>query len=98
MATATAPKKATAPAASKPVSTSPAAPRDKVGSFKSIAGRRANNILKQLDLLGNCANKNSYTYTPEQVSKIFDALSEKYDTVRAKFDTTVKTDVKKLEL
>jgi len=53
--------------------------------FKRLAGKRTNEIIKKLRILGNCSNKAVYSYTKEDVDKIFSALDKKLKEVRAKF-------------
>ena len=43
----------------------------KAQRFSRIGTRRLRNVLKQMELLGNCANTATYEYTDEQVEKIF---------------------------
>ena len=54
--------------------------------FKRIAGRRVQEILYKLRLLGNCANRGNYSYTDEQVSKIFKAINEEWKHVQSEFN------------
>lgn len=53
--------------------------------FKRIAAGRTQKILDQLRLLGNCSNKSAYSYTNDEVSKIFSAIEKKTKEVRARF-------------
>ena len=75
-----------------------AKPKDKTGSFKTIAARRANNVVKQLELLGNTANRGNYEYTQAQVDTIFEAISEAYDICKAKFQTKEAKEKSKIAL
>ena len=54
--------------------------------FKKIAENRTNNIISTLRLLGNCSNKNNYSYTDAQVKKIFSAIENELRLTKAKFD------------
>lgn len=54
--------------------------------FEKIAEQRTNKIIKTLDLLGNCANKNNYEYTDEQVNRIFDAIEKELKVTKNKFE------------
>ncbi len=54
--------------------------------FKRIAGRRVQEILDKLRLLGNCANKSNYSYTDEQVRKILNAIDEEWKKVKMEFN------------
>ena len=53
--------------------------------FKRVATRRTNNILRQVHILGNCSNKSSYSYTEEDVRKIFSAIEGELRSTRARF-------------
>ena len=53
--------------------------------FKRLATKRTNEILKRLDTLGNCANRQVYNYTQKEVDKIFKAIENKIKEVRARF-------------
>ena len=53
--------------------------------FKRLALKRTNEVLKKLEILGNCGNKHSYDYTQEQAQQIFKAVEEKLNEVKGKF-------------
>ena len=54
--------------------------------FKSLAEKRTNNALKQIRLIGNLANPNSYEYSSEQVRKIVEALNAEIKSVQHRFE------------
>ena len=54
--------------------------------FKRIAGRRVQEILDKLRLLGNCANRGNYYYTEEQVRKIFNAIDDEWKKIKIEFN------------
>lgn len=54
--------------------------------FKKVASRRTQEILNKLKLLGNCSNKANYSYTNEQVRKIFSAIDKQLKEAKIKFD------------
>jgi ABC-type Fe3+-hydroxamate transport system substrate-binding protein len=54
--------------------------------FKRIASARTNKILEQIRLLGNCANKNNYSYSEEEVKKIFAAIESELKATKSKFN------------
>ena len=54
--------------------------------FKRIAGRRVQEILDKLWLLGNCSNKGNYYYTDEQVKKIFNAIDDRLKRIKTEFN------------
>ena len=69
---------------------------DKKGRFIRIAERRTNNILEQLRLLGNCSNKNNYSYTEEDVKKIFNVIETELKEVKMKFNSKANKEKFKL--
>lgn len=44
---------------------------EKREKFRRLASQRTNNILKAIQVLGNCSNKSTYSYTPDEINKIF---------------------------
>ena len=56
--------------------------------FKRIAEKRTEKILNDLRILANCSNKSSYTYTEEEINKIFHAIEEELKHAKAKFKIT----------
>lgn len=62
--------------------------------FKKVASRRLNTIVKQTDLLCNCANRGAYHYEPEQVARMISALRDAIDKVEGAFNQRTKADVK----
>lgn len=56
--------------------------------FKRIASSRTNKVLNDLRLLGNCSNRNVYSYSNEDVNKIFSALRKEIAGIKAMFDET----------
>jgi hypothetical protein len=59
--------------------------------FKRVASRRTNEILHRIRILGNCSNKSSYSYSEEDVKKIFAAIEAELRTVKTRFANTKKT-------
>jgi len=57
--------------------------------FVRLAEARTNKILKMIDLLGNCANKNYYDYTDEDIKKIFTAIDRELKIAKVKFSEAV---------
>jgi hypothetical protein len=58
---------------------------DKHDKFKRVASKRVNELLDKLDILGNCANKSNYSYTEEDIQKIFRVIDSKVKEVKSKF-------------
>jgi hypothetical protein len=69
---------------------------EKKERFIRIAERRTNNILEQLRLLGNCSNKNNYSYTEEDVKKIFLVIEAELKMVKMKFNSKANKEKFKL--
>ncbi len=53
--------------------------------FEKIAGKRVANILKSLDSLEKCSNKNNYDYNPTDIKKMERVLREKVSDVIKSF-------------
>jgi len=53
--------------------------------FLRIAEPRVKNVLKGLRILGNCSNRNNYSYTSEQVIEIFESITESLENTISKF-------------
>ena len=54
--------------------------------FERVAEIRTNAVLDKLRLLGNCSNKRLYSYTEEQLDKIFSAINKQVRETRLKFN------------
>lgn len=59
-------------------------------NFQRLSELRTNNILKALRVLGNCANKNAYEYTKQEIKKMFNAISEAIKETKLKFKKSPK--------
>jgi adenylyl- and sulfurtransferase ThiI len=53
--------------------------------FEKVAGNRVKNILKTLDNLEKCSNKNNYEYSDKDVKKMEKALKDKLSSVLNSF-------------
>ncbi len=61
--------------------------------FKDLAISRVNKAINQIRLVGNLANRNYYTYSDEEVKKIFSALESEIRKSKEKFkNSTTKGD------
>ena len=54
--------------------------------FKRVAEARTNAILNKIRILGHVSNKQLYSYTEEDIDKIFSAINKKLREIRAKFN------------
>jgi hypothetical protein len=53
--------------------------------FRRLAKLRGERILKDIILLGNLSNRNNYSYSEQEVSKIFDAFEEEIAAAKTRF-------------
>lgn len=66
--------------------------RDKREKFIQLAERRVSRLLRDLRLVGNLGNKNNYSYTSEDVRKIFSAIESELRIARKRLDGTGNSD------
>lgn len=57
----------------------------KGAKFRRIASLRTKRMLNDLRLLGNCANRNVYSYSRDDVLKIFNAIETEIKRVKSVF-------------
>lgn len=57
----------------------------KAERFSRVAGRRIQNVLDAIAVLGNCSDRNTYEFTDEQVAKIEQAITSTLNGTIAKF-------------
>ncbi len=55
--------------------------------FKRIATVRTTAVLDRLRILGNLSNRQMYSYSEEDIEKIFSAINRQVREVRAKFNS-----------
>jgi len=55
--------------------------------FKRIAAVRTNAVLDRLRILGNLSNRQMYSYSEEDINKIFRAINKQIKEIRAKFNS-----------
>jgi ABC-type Fe3+-hydroxamate transport system substrate-binding protein len=55
--------------------------------FKRIATVRTNAVLDKIRILGNLSNRQMYSYSEEDINKIFSAINKQIKEVRAKFNS-----------
>lgn len=59
--------------------------RDKRKKFVDLAEARVNRAIKDIRLIGNLANKNSYEYSEDDARKIIRALHKELDAAKSRF-------------
>ena len=53
--------------------------------FKRLATTRTNAVLQKLKVLGNCANRQAYEYSEEEIEKIFSTIDKYLKSLKSKF-------------
>jgi len=59
--------------------------------FKNVAGRRVQKVLDDIESLSKCANKSTYDYSEEDVTKMLRAVREKVKLLDAAFSANSKS-------
>ena len=54
--------------------------------FVELAEKRVTRALRDIRLIGNLSNRSNYTYTDEDAKKIYKALHDAVEEVRARFN------------
>ena len=55
--------------------------------FRRLAESRGNRLIREIMLLGNLSNRKNYSYSEEEVERLFAPIQRELDEVRALFDT-----------
>lgn len=63
---------------------------EKQVKFRELAEKRVNNTIKGIQLIGNLSNTRAYSYTEEEVKKIFKTLKEEISLAEVKFKSKGK--------
>lgn len=58
--------------------------------FVKLASTRVSRALKDIQLIGNLANRSNYDYTDEDITKIFKALNEEIAACKKRFELSNK--------
>lgn len=56
--------------------------------FKTVAGRRVQKVLDDLESLSNCANTSTYEYTEADVRKMMKAINDKLTLLKNAFEAS----------
>ena len=62
--------------------------------FVRLAEARTSRLLKDIALLSNLSNRTNYSYSEEDVKKIFAALTAELKEAQTKFETNLKSESK----
>jgi len=55
--------------------------------FKRVAEARTNAVLDKLRILGNLSNRQMYSYSEQDINKIFSAINKQLREVRVRFNS-----------
>lgn len=70
---------------------------EKKERFIRIAEKRTNKILEQIRLLGNCSNKHNYSYSDDDVKKIFSVIENELKEAKLKYTSQANKEKFKLK-
>jgi hypothetical protein len=59
--------------------------RDKRAKFVELVQARVNRAVRDVRLIGNLSNRSAYSYTDDDVRKVFRALQKELDSAKARF-------------
>jgi hypothetical protein len=59
--------------------------------FRRLAESRGNRLIREIMLLGNLANRKNYSYSEEEVERLFAPIQRELDEVRALFGSKSPT-------
>lgn len=65
--------------------------------FKTVASRRVQKVLDDLESLSKCANRSTYEYSDEDVRKMMKAITDKVQLLKLSFEATNKSSKKTFE-
>jgi transcription elongation GreA/GreB family factor len=60
--------------------------RDKTQKFIQLAESRVNRAIKDIRLIGNLSNKNAYSYSKDDVKRIFRAIQKEIEIAKIRFE------------
>lgn len=72
--------------------------RDKRQKFVELAEKRVNNALKQIELIGNLANKANYDYEDSDYQTIFRVIDAEVREMKRKFTESNSSTKRKFSL
>ncbi|WP_195463289.1 hypothetical protein [Anaerotruncus colihominis] len=73
-------------------------PESKRERFVRLAEARTNKIIDMIQLLGNCANANTYEYTQQDVDQIFSAIEAELREAKKKYQKVESNKTSKFTL
>ena len=76
--------------ATQPPEPQPAAQADKATRFINRAENQTSKVIAELEKLQKLSNKKYYTYSPDQINKLFAAIQSALDEAKASFTSDTK--------
>lgn len=73
-------------------------PESKRERFVRLAEARTNKIIDMIQLLGNCANANTYEYTQQDADQIFSAIEAELREAKKKYQKVESNKTSKFTL
>jgi hypothetical protein len=70
----------------------------KIDAFERLAPTRVDKALKAINVLGNLANRNNYSYDEVQAQAIIDALTSEVRALQSSFKQELNKNRRKFEL
>lgn len=64
---------------------------EKRNRFETVASRRVQKVLDDMDSLSKCSNRATYEYDQEDVKKMMKAINDKLGQLKAAFEVNSKT-------
>lgn len=62
--------------------------------FRRLAASRGNRLIREISLLGNLANKKNYSYTEEEVDRLFVPIEKELSEIKKLFRTQSESEGK----
>lgn len=66
--------------------------RDKRKKFVELVEKRVNRLLKDIRLVGNLSNRSNYSFSEDDVRKIFMAIDNELRATRKRFESSGSSD------
>ncbi|AHD13972.1 hypothetical protein C163_09650 [Pseudomonas sp. FGI182] len=66
---------------------------EKREKFVRLAEQRVNRAIKDISLIGNLSNRSAYSFTDDDIKKIFKALHKELDQAKARFSESENASV-----
>jgi len=65
--------------------------------FQSVASRRVQKVLDDIDSLSKCANRSTYEYSDDEIKKMMRVINERVTLLKSSFEANSKSGKKTFE-